>query len=171
MDGIAQHLIAPGPEPELADQLNLFGQFVGTWTVRNRYRPDPRSEWAEGERTWVFSWVLGGRAVQDVILGSDRDGHPAVVAGSTMRAFDPALSGWRVNWFGTLHANFGSLIARGHEADGIRQDGVEYTTAGDVPIRWNFSGITERSFSWDGWSQSRDGTWWLEQHMDAERAG
>ncbi|MFH8251236.1 hypothetical protein ACH3VR_12770 [Microbacterium sp. B2969] len=170
MSDFVSGLVADAPEPTLAAELDLFGRLVGEWRVENRYRSSPDDEWTTSARTWVFSWIAGGRAVQDVILGSDRGDEP-VVAGTTVRAFDPRIGAWRVNWFGTLHANFGTLIARPHGDDGIRQDGVEHLPDRDTPIRWNFSGITRDTFTWDGWSSADGGeTWWLEQHMDARRA-
>ncbi|GAA1996192.1 hypothetical protein [Microbacterium ulmi] len=169
MSDFASHLIADGPEPSLAGELDLFGRLTGTWRVRNRYRSGPAEPWAETERRWIFSWIAAGRGIQDVIVGGDRSGDEAV-AGTTVRAYDPAIDAWRVNWFGTQHGFFCALIARPHGADGIRQDGVEFTRGGDIPIRWNFSDITPDSFTWNGWSSPDGGaTWWLEQHMDAVR--
>lgn len=169
MNDFASLLTADGPEPKLAAELDLFGRFVGSWRVRNRYRPGPDAPWTSSDREWVFSWVAGGRGVQDVIVGNDRGDEP-VVAGTTVRAYDAQLGAWRVHWFGMLHGNYCSLIARPHGGDGIRQEGFEHTPSGDVPIRWDFSDITGDSFAWDGWSWS-DGAseWWLEQHMDVER--
>ncbi|WP_243075352.1 hypothetical protein [Microbacterium sp. SS28] len=169
MSDFASTLVADAAEPSLAAELALFGRLVGRWRVENRYRASPEGEWTTSERTWIFSWIAGGRAVQDVIVGSDR-GRDPVVAGTTVRAYDPRIGAWRVDWFGTFHANYGALIARAHGDDGIRQDGVEFTPEGDIPIRWNFSDIAEDSFTWDGWSSADGGaTWWLEQHMDARR--
>ena len=169
MSDFVSGLVADAPEPSLAAELDLFGRLVGSWRVQNRYRSSPEEDWGSAERTWVFSWVLGGRAVQDVILGSDRGDDP-VIAGTTVRAYDPRIGAWRVNWFGTLHSNYGSLVARAHGSDGIRQDGVELLADRDIPIRWNFSDITPDSFTWDGWSSADGGeTWWLEQHMEAAR--
>ncbi|WP_353807588.1 hypothetical protein [Agromyces sp. SYSU T00194] len=169
MSEFARALEASAPEPSLAGELALFGRFVGTWAVRNRYRPGPEADWVESERTWIFSWIAGGRAVQDVIVGSDRGAEP-VTAGTTVRAYDPALGAWRVQWFGTLHGNHCALVARAHGDDGIRQDGVEFVDGAEVPIRWNFSAIGDDAFEWDGWSSADGGaTWWLEQHMRATR--
>jgi len=166
----ARLLVAPGADDSLGPDADLFGRLVGTWRVRNRYRSAPGDDWRFSERTWTFAWIAGGRAVQDVIVGSDRGGDTQF-AGTTVRAFDGRIGAWRVNWFGTLHANFGALTARSHGPDAIWQDGVEFTPDGEIPIRWNFSEMTDAAFSWDGWSSADGGsTWWLEQHMDAVRA-
>ncbi len=177
MNEFVSGLVAGEAQPALVDELALFGRFIGSWQVQNRYRVGPTADWITAERTWVFSWIAGGRAVQDVILG----GPPRrEVAGTTMRAYDPRIGAWRVDWFGTAAANYCSLIARPHGDDGIRQDGVEHTADGDIPIRWNFSAIRVDAFTWDGWSSAGasarsshraggGGSWWLEQHMDARR--
>jgi len=152
-----------------APEFDLFARFTGEWRVRNRLRASPDGEWVEAERTWVFAPVLGGRAVQDVLIGT-RDDGVRYALGTTIRAYDPAIEGWRVHWMGAAHGNFVSVIARPHGADGIRQDGVEHLGERAIPVRWNFSEITDRSFAWQGWSSADDGrAWWLEQQMEARR--
>lgn len=169
MTDFAELLIADRPDPSHASDLDLFGRLVGTWRVRNRFRGGPDDQWSETDREWTFSWIVDGRGIQDVIVGSDREAAP-VVSGTSVRAYDTRLGVWRVHWLGMLHDSYCSLIARPHGPDGIRQDGVEFTPDGEIPIRWNFSGITSETFAWDGWSSADGGaTWWLEQHMDAER--
>jgi hypothetical protein len=162
-------LVASGPDPAIADELDLFGRFVGEWRIRNRWRAGPDAAWNHSESVWLFQWIVGGLGIQDVIVGRDAAGAPAS-AGTTVRAYDPTIGAWRVTWFGLRHGNHCTLLARPHGADGIRQDGVESASGGDIPIRWNFSDITADSFAWDGWSSADGGaTWWLEQHMDVER--
>jgi hypothetical protein len=58
-------LAATGPDPDHAEELMLFGQFVGSWEFACiEYEPDGRSRNEPGERH--FGWTLEGRAVQDV---------------------------------------------------------------------------------------------------------
>jgi len=158
-----------GPAVAATPELGLFARFTGEWRVRNRLRASSDDEWIEAERTWVFARILGGRAMQDVLLGTDADGATYAL-GTTVRAFDPAIEAWRVHWMGAAHGNFVSVIARSHGTDGIHQDGVEHLGEREIPVRWNFSEITDRSFVWHGWSSADGGrTWWLEQHMEARR--
>src|SRR6478752_675282 len=105
MSAFVSGLVADAPEPTLTAELDLFGRLIGTWRVENRYRSSPDDPWASAGRTWIFAWIAGGRAVQDVILGSDRGPEP-LAAGTTVRAYDPRIDAWRVNWFGTLHSNY-----------------------------------------------------------------
>ncbi|WP_146793667.1 hypothetical protein [Agrococcus baldri] len=161
-------LLADGPATASAE-LDLYGRFVGRWAVRNRFRSGPDAPWIESERVWEFAWILGGRAIQDVLVGSDRGDEP-VPAGCTVRVFDAALGAWRIEWFGALNGDFSSQIGRGDGPDRIVQEGVEHAVVGELPSRWTFSAITPDSFVWDG-ELSRDGgaTWYVEQHMDCTR--
>ncbi len=60
------------PLPELADKLQLFGEFVGSWDARVvNYNPDGSTQTVEAE--WHFGWVFKGRAVQDVWIAPRRD--------------------------------------------------------------------------------------------------
>ena len=63
---------APGPHPEHADALMLFGQFVGSWDVEAvQHAPDGAERRLSGE--WHFFWALEGRAIEDVIISPERD--------------------------------------------------------------------------------------------------
>jgi hypothetical protein len=157
-------LIASEATAEYPERMKRFGQLVGTWDVTSRFLDESSGEWVESRRTWIFSFILDGRGVQDVLIGTERREH--VVAGTTVRVYDPNLGAWRVNWFGPLAGDYCVLVASGYR-NGIRQDGSQ--TDGR-PIRWNFSNITPDSFEWDGWVSNDDGaTYWHQQHMDARR--
>jgi len=167
MNATMSPLFAEGPASD-DPALMMYGRFVGEWAVRNRDRPAPDAPWRESTRRWVFAWVLGGRGVQDILVPDA--GEEPVASGTTVRVYDPAIGAWRVEWFGTLHGDYVSLLGRPLGADGIRQEGVARVADGDVPIRWDFSAITEHSFAWDGWSSPDGGaSWWHEQHMDCTR--
>ncbi|MCU1577344.1 MAG: hypothetical protein JWP70_2048 [Leifsonia sp.] len=160
-------LVASGPTSNYPERMRRFGRLVGTWSIASRTLDEHTQEWAESELTWTFAYVLDGRAVQDVLTGPSRaDPSVTETRGSTIRAYDPVLGVWRVNWFSPASGDYCTLVATGHR-DGIRQDG---TQTDGRPIRWNFSAITQDSFAWDGWVSNDEGaTWWLEQHMDGRR--
>lgn len=168
-ESFARALIASGPTPVRPQRMHLFGQLVGSWRAHTRLLDEESGAWAEFETDWIFAYTLGGRAVQDVLVAPSAS-DPAVreSKGTTVRVYDPVLGAWRVSWFGAVAGDFCTLVATGHR-DGIRQDG---TQTDGRPIRWNFSGITDDTFSWDGWVSDDEGrTWWLEQHIDARRVG
>src|SRR5207253_2254127 len=59
------------PNAALAPKLRLYGRFVGSWDVDIDYHPaEGAAKHARAE--WHFSWVLDGRAVQDVFIFPSR---------------------------------------------------------------------------------------------------
>jgi hypothetical protein len=108
----ADAFLAEGPDPAVADRLQLFGQFVGNWDlVVTTHRPVGSSETISAE--WHFAWALGGRAQKRVrcsckarILGGGRPlgstNAPYVCRESVRRKTDSSFSG----------ARFGDMIQR-----------------------------------------------------------
>ena len=69
-------IAAGGPYAPLADELMLFGRFVGAWDVASTWwDADGGARQQDGE--WHFAWALGGRAVQDVLFAPRRRARPA----------------------------------------------------------------------------------------------
>ena len=136
-----QLLAAGGPDPALRDELMLYGQFVGAWAVENR-ELRPTGEWVEERGEWHFGWVLGGRAVQDVLfpLGAPHE------RGSTLRAYDERSGVWRIAWMAPFWGEFSHQTGR-REGDRIVQEGDGR--------RWTFSEITPDSFHWTGETDGR----------------
>jgi hypothetical protein len=144
---LADVLFAPEPHPDLAAELALFGQFVGSWDlVVVNHRPDGTIQRASGE--WYFGWVLEGRAIQDVWISPRRSERTAGAApgdyGATLRFFDPSIGAWRSTWIGPVNAAVRPFIAR--------PVGDEIVLSGSfkpgVDVRWIFSHITARRFRW-----------------------
>ena len=161
---LASAFLADGPRPELAADLALFGQFVGSWDLVVIDHPEgaPPQE-TSGE--WHFAWALDGRAVTDVWISPARE-HRTRRAdsgdyGLTLRFPDPAVGAWRSTWLGPVRRTVRPFLARavGEEIvlSGSFDPGVE--------TRWIFSQITRRSFHWRA-VQSGDG--WLTQRLRQE---
>lgn len=107
---LANSLLVNAPAEELTDELQLFGRFVGSWTVLCQ---NARGA-LEGEV--YFGWVLGGRAVQDVWLvpGRAQSGPgqpPYQFHGSTLRFFDRTLGSWRSTWIEPVNGRVRRLSA------------------------------------------------------------
>jgi hypothetical protein len=164
----ADVFLAEGPDPAVADKLQLFGQFVGSWDVAvTNHRPDGSSETIPAE--WHFAWALGGRAIQEVWIApsraervSGRDGE----WGATLRFYDDSIDAWRSTWIGPRNRIVMPFLARsvGDEIvlEGSFEDGVR--------TRWIFSEITPDSFSWRAVDSRDDGeSWRLLQEMKARR--
>jgi hypothetical protein len=164
---LAHALLADGPDPEHAQALMLFGQFVGEWEldwVAHDWDGETRSERGE----WIFGWVLEGRAVQDVwiIPGRARRGRNEGEYGTTIRVYDPLLDAWRVTWNGPICRARRTFIAR-QAGDGILQEGQ---TEEGHPLRWIFSEIVADSFTWrSACSRDHGATWHLLEEMQVRR--
>ena len=161
---------APSADSPHAEELMLFGRFVGAWDVDVAYHgPDGRTEVKRGE--WLFGWVLEGQGVQDVWrvpsrAEAARTGAPLFGYGTTVRFYDPRLGAWRSTWHGLVKGEVIPFIGR--EVDG--EIHLEHHEDGGQLRRWAFSDITHRSFRWRN-ERSVDGgrTWKPEQAMLARR--
>ncbi|HEU5438421.1 MAG TPA: putative glycolipid-binding domain-containing protein [Ktedonobacterales bacterium] len=163
-------LFAQGPAPELADHLQLFGQFVGAWDCQWTGYPSA-GPIQTGSGEILFAWVLEGRAVQDLWIFPSRDerrraGLPADEYGTTVRFYDDTIDAWRSVWTGPVGRNAQVMIARAAGEEIV----VEGTNRHGHPLRWIFSAITDQSFHWRN-LVSEDGgqSWRMQEELDARR--
>jgi hypothetical protein len=157
--GLAEALHVAGPAAEHAGELMLFGQFVGSWSLR----------WigtdADGDALTMtgelhFGWVLGGRAVQDVwiVPGRGRPGEgcpPLAFHGSTIRFYDPTLGAWRSTWIEPVNGRVRRFVGRPQDAEIVLLSDDD-----DPHLRWRFSDITPDSFRWRAESSTDGGATW-----------
>lgn len=154
-------LQASKPFPELAEKLQLFGQFVGSWNARViNYKADGSSQTIEAE--WHFGWVLEGRAIQDVWIAPKRDLRVAEENapgeyGATIRFYDAKIDAWRSTWIGPIKGNVIPFIARQLEDEIVLEGRLE----SGIEVKWIFSEIQKESFRWrsiestDGWTSAK----------------
>lgn len=164
-------LRADGPHPEHREQLMLFGQFVGEWLLDVSFYEADGSLQRRYLADWMFSWILRGKAIQDVLVVPSREervNNPdiPVKSGTTLRYYDHALGAWRVLFVGPQTNTYIPLIGR-QQGEKIVLEGPDVDGS---PLRWVFSEITPNSFLWTG-HISKDGgnTWYMEQKMIAKR--
>ncbi len=156
-------LHADGPDPERAEALKLYGQFVGDWdTEVIAHGPDGRNHRTEGEIH--FGWVLQGRAIQDVWMIprlADRPTAPQFPIagnwyGTTLRVYDPTIEAWRIFWSDPARNVFRQQIGRARGEDIVQEGKTESSEL----TRWSFTKITENSFHWLGESKPADAPQW-----------
>jgi hypothetical protein len=165
-------LHARQPHEALAPQLHLYGQFVGSWHVEIDFHPlNGSTRRAEGE--WHFSWVLDGKAIQDVwifparrLRGDEKLAEPWYMYGSTFRWYDPAIDAWHITWFDPTRPLEMRQIGRAVGAE-IVQIGEDHH---GLLSRWRFVEITDQSFRWLGeTSWDKGSTWTLVMEMRARK--
>lgn len=156
-------LFAAGPDPELAEKMDLFAWLVGHWRVVNRLR-DNEGQWLTVEGTWDVAWTLAGRAIQDVLTCPDA---PNRYPGTTLRCYDADRGSWRCWWLDPHSGLYVTLTAE-RTTDGIELIG---DTQHGIGVRWAFSEITDTAFHWSGYRRpGADTPYELVQEMSVERA-
>ncbi|WP_426662189.1 hypothetical protein [Rhodanobacter aciditrophus] len=165
-------LRADGPDPRLADALQLYGRFVGSWDAAIvDHGADGHMLHSTAE--WHFGWVLQGLAIQDVWIAPTRGTPQASLPsgylyryGSTLRLYEPARQQWRITWADPSLGLYVTQIGRA-QGDDIVQEG---RAADGVPMRWSFREIRPDSFRWLGEVSDDDGaSWRLRLEMRARR--
>jgi hypothetical protein len=132
-------LHATGPAPERAENLQLYGWLIGSWTMDAVVTKEDGSKYT-GPGEIHFGWVLEGRAIQDVWI------LPGLFHGTTLRVYDPKLDAWHILWSDPLHQVYRRQLGRKAGADIVQQG----TDDAGVPVRWSFVDITPDSFRWLG---------------------
>lgn len=163
-------LTSAAPSADLAGRSADFDWLIGGWAglVRD-YSNDGMVSVGRGE--WWFSWILEGRAMQDVwMVPAPIERHSAVHLnkryGTTTRRFDLKDDLWHIAWINPVSGRHNELHGR-RMYDRIILDGVQ----DGVPIRWSFVDITLASFRWTGERQMSNGVWQLESEFLLERLG
>jgi uncharacterized protein len=167
---VLEGLLASGPYPDLADRLQLFGQFVGRWEADwTGYRSENAVN-QTGKGEIHFAWVLDGRAIQDVWIFPTRNdlrhGLPLDEWGSTLRFYDPSRDVWSITFASPVNAIVRTMTARP-----VRDEiWVEGPNLKGQPLRWIFSHITSHSFHWSNFVSEDGGqTWHLQEDLEAHR--
>jgi uncharacterized protein len=167
---VLKGLLASGPHPELADKLQLFGQFIGDWEFDWTDYQSDGTPGQTGKGEIHFAWVLEGRVIQDVwIFRSREEGRPGWLVdewGTTIRFYDPSRDAWRISWHGPVNHVVRALTARpvGNEI------WVEGPNPKGQPLRWMFSQITSHSFHWSNFVSEDGGqTWRMQEELEAHR--
>jgi len=157
--GFVNALLSPGPAADRADNMALYGRFIGDWEFDALVHMDDGGE-HRGRGEIHFAWALDGRAIQDVWI------LPGLFYGTTLRVYDPGLDAWHILWNDPLKQLYTRQIGRGQGRD-IVQIG---TADNGAHLRWSFSDIAPDSFRWRGERSSDEGAnWFLQSDFRARR--
>ncbi|MEW6406461.1 MAG: hypothetical protein AB1649_32145 [Chloroflexota bacterium] len=168
---ILPHLQANGPHPAYQDKLALFGQFVGDWDMQIEFFNKDGSSFLRIPGAWSFSWVLDGRAIQDVFMCADlqdptKNAEGVRRIGTTLRHYNPKADTWQAVYLGATSGDMFVFTAQPVK-DEIWLEGKEGDSA---LIRWIFSDIRADHFHWRGMTSADNGqTWRMEQEMFGAR--
>lgn len=165
-------LAADGRDLGIPVDKDLYGWLIGSWDLDVAgFRDDGSVRRRTGE--WHFSWVLEGRAIQDVWIVPSRatrsEADPAdgdVFYGTTLRSYNSSTGGWRIQWSDPASRTYFSMLAR-RDGNDIIQDG---TMPGGGLIRWSFHDIAADSFTWRShMSAGADKPWRMNAEFQAKR--
>ena len=167
----ASALLAGGPSAELGDAASVYAWLIGGWEVRViDHQADGRQH--EGAGEWHFSWVLEGRAVQDVWISPPRARRKTSTSktgnryGTTLRVYDAKIGAWRVTFLNPVNGAHDELVGR-RKGNDIVQEGRD---PDGNQMRWVFTDVKPDAFRWYG-ERSSDGgkTWRLEAEFFGKR--
>jgi hypothetical protein len=160
--GFLEALPSPQRAPEFSDEDDIFGFLIGSWELDAvLHGADGKIQRTKGELH--VSWVLEGRAIQDLFIFPRRADRASGVPAqgdryaTTIRTYDRTLHAWRVNFINpAADETSAQLIAR-RRGQGIEMKGK---LSGGTPIRWRLKSITPTSFHYSAEKLGSDGKPW-----------
>jgi hypothetical protein len=166
----AEALVSAAPAADLGEAADVYSWLVGSWEAEViDFRDDGPPLRQRGE--WHFSWILEGRAMQDVWIvppRGERAGAPAPGNryGSSLRVYDPEEDVWRVIWINPVTGAENHLVGRREDEEVVQ---IGRDDDGRL-MRWRLTDIERDAFRWLGESSPDDGrTWRLEAEFRGRR--
>jgi hypothetical protein len=172
--GFLDALVSSQCSPELADADDIFGFLMGSWELEAvLYDANGQTQRSRGELH--VSWVLEGRAIQDLFIFPSRVDRASGVPAqgdryaTTIRTYDRTLKAWRVHFINpAADETSAQLIARRNGQD-IEMEGK---LSGGTPIRWHYQSVTPTSFHYSAEKLSSDDkSWHLYLELFGKRFG
>jgi hypothetical protein len=159
--------------PELEDVDDVFGFLIGSWNIDAvLHDPQGRARRIQGEVH--ASWVLEGRAIQDLfIFPRPADRTPGVRGpgdryATTLRTYDRNRNAWRVLFINPAAVETNAELIARRDRDTIAMEGK---LADGTPIRWRYQDVTETSFHYSAQRLDSDGrTWRVYLEISGQRA-
>lgn len=143
MNGFTEALTSKNKSDIIPEDKNYFGQFVGAWKFDGEYLND-KNELCTSKGEWIFSWILEGKAVQDVFIWPPRSERNKPFSdneyGTTLRFYNTETKKWDI-----IYTNVGVPVLL--EADKVGES-IVLTEKNEGKMQWIFSDITKNSFVW-----------------------
>lgn len=143
MNDFTEALTSKNKSDIIPEDKNYFGQFVGAWKFDGEYLND-KNELCTSKGEWIFSWILEGKAVQDVFIWPPRSERNKPFSdneyGTTLRFYNTETKKWDI-----IYTNVGVPVLL--EADKVGES-IVLTEKNEGKMQWIFSDITKNSFVW-----------------------
>jgi hypothetical protein len=135
MPGIMSALVASGAHASLGDQAKVLEQLVGTWDVEYKdIQKDGRESHRSGQ--FIVSWVLDGRAIEDVWIVEPSEGRPEREVYTAIQYFDSKTRSWPMVFIDPEHASTARFTG-GATLDGRMV--LQTSDLGRPQNRWSFT--------------------------------
>jgi hypothetical protein len=162
-----QSLISEAAHKDIPAEHRIFAPFIGDWDLVVSWFDEAGKLSRQERGEWHFSWILEGRAIQDIWIvppRAERVVHRDLYEyGTSLRFFDAKLKAWQSTWIGPMHG-----VVRTFTARQIDDRIVLETIEGALPrMRWSFGDIEKDSFTWRNELWTASG--WLTQQTFAAR--
>ncbi|HEY1748745.1 MAG TPA: hypothetical protein VGG11_18515 [Xanthobacteraceae bacterium] len=165
-------LVSAQRAPELVGADDIFGFLIGSWDIEAvLHDRDGRMQRSKGEVH--ASWVLEGRAIQDLFIfprradrasgGSVQDDRYA----TTIRTFDRMQEAWRVDFINPAAPETSAQLMARRSGQGIEMEGA---LADGTRIQWSYQSITPTSFHYSAKKRVDDRSWKLYLELFGKRA-
>lgn len=156
-------LIAAQAAPEWSGDENIFGFLIGSRKL-DAILYDGRGGQRKTRGELHASWVLEGRAIQDLFIYSrrgERSGEKPAAGdryATTIRTYDPARRAWRIDFINPADEQTSAQLLARKRGEVIV---IEGKLSGGTPIRWGYDAITSNSFHYTAQKQDAKGSWQL----------
>jgi hypothetical protein len=161
--GFADALVSAQRAPELADVDDIFGFLVGSWNL-DAVLFDPEGQTRRSRGELHASWVLEGRAMQDLFIFPRRADRVSGIPArgdryaTTIRTYDRTRQAWRVTFINPAAPETGAQLIARRKGECIVMEGE---LSDGTPIRWRYVTIEATSFHYTAERLRDHDTWQL----------
>lgn len=161
--GFLDALVASQRAPELADADDIFDFLIGSWDLEAvLYDATGQRQRSKGELH--VSWVLEGRAIQDLFIFPRRADRVSGVPAwgdryaTTIRTYDRTLQAWRLHFINPAAPETSARLIARRKGEGIEIDGE---LSDGTRVRWRYVTVAPTSFHYTAERLRENGTWQL----------